>query len=592
VRYLALACDYDGTLAHHGRVDEPTLAALERVLASGRKLLLVTGRELDELQTVFPQLHLFEWIVAENGALLYRPAAREEKLLAERPSERFIQALRDRGVQPMSVGRVIVATWRPHETTVLDVIREQGLEMQVIFNKDAVMVLPAGINKASGLAAALHEMELSPHNVVGVGDAENDHAFLSVCEASAAVANALPALKERADLVTRGDHGAGVRELIDALIGEDLAALEGRLLRHHLRLGTREDGSPADLRPYHTNVLIAGPSGSGKSTVAAALLERLAAHKYQFCIIDPEGDYECQSCSVSLGTTQHPPAVEEVVRLLRKPEENVNVNLVGQAITERPLFFLNLLPHLQELRARTGRPHWLVVDEAHHLLPASWLPASAALPDQLDRTLLITVHPNQVSPAVLSRIDVVLAVGQGPAETIGQFCEAVGQAPPRLPAGDLPAGEVVMWARDAGDPIRVRVDLSHQERRRHSRKYAEGELPPERSFYFRGPEGKLKLRAQNLILFNQIAEGVDDETWVFHLRQGDYARWFRDGIKDDELAEEAERVARQSDLSPEESRRLIKAAVEQRYTAPSAPTLPMPGTAAAAHKDPALPIRS
>ena len=48
----------------------------------------------------------------------------------------------------------------------------------MIFNKGAVMILPSGVNKATGLAAALEELGLSPHNVVGVGDAENDHAFL------------------------------------------------------------------------------------------------------------------------------------------------------------------------------------------------------------------------------------------------------------------------------------------------------------------------------------------------------------------------------------------------------------------------------
>ena len=78
MRYLALACDYDGTLAHHGRVDEATLAALERLLATGRKLILVTGRELPDLLSVFPHLGLFERVVAENGALLYRPGSREE----------------------------------------------------------------------------------------------------------------------------------------------------------------------------------------------------------------------------------------------------------------------------------------------------------------------------------------------------------------------------------------------------------------------------------------------------------------------------------------------------------------------------------
>jgi HAD superfamily hydrolase (TIGR01484 family) len=243
MRYLALACDYDGTLAHHGHVDEPTLRALEDLLASGRKLILVTGRELNELLEVFPHVNLFAAVVAENGALIYRPGSREEKVLAEKPPESFVEELRRRGVGPLSVGRVIVATWKPQETTVLEVIRELGLELQVIFNKDAVMVLPAGVNKASGLRAALGELGLSPHNVVGVGDGENDHAFLNLCECEVAVDNALPMLKDKADFVTRGDHGAGVRELIEELVATDLADREERLTRHHILLGRRPDGA-------------------------------------------------------------------------------------------------------------------------------------------------------------------------------------------------------------------------------------------------------------------------------------------------------------------------------------------------------------
>ena len=197
MRYLALCCDYDGTIAHHGRVDEPTLAALKRLRESGRKLVLVTGRELDELQTVFPHLDLFARVVAENGALIYRPETREERLLDEAPPQTFVDKLIERGVGPISVGRVIVATWEPHEKTVLETIRDGGLDLQVIFNKGAVMVLPAGINKASGLRAALAELNLSPHNAVGVGDAENDHAFLNICECSVAVANALASPSRR-----------------------------------------------------------------------------------------------------------------------------------------------------------------------------------------------------------------------------------------------------------------------------------------------------------------------------------------------------------------------------------------------------------
>ena len=81
MRYLALACDYDGTLASEGRVASETVSVLERLLASGRKLILVTGRELGDLQSVFSRLDLFEWVVTENGALIYRPADKFEKVL-------------------------------------------------------------------------------------------------------------------------------------------------------------------------------------------------------------------------------------------------------------------------------------------------------------------------------------------------------------------------------------------------------------------------------------------------------------------------------------------------------------------------------
>src|SRR5262245_35651738 len=236
MRYLALACDYDGTLALRGCVDQPTLAALERVRASGRRLLMVTGRELDDLAGTFHHFELFDRIVAENGGLLYNPAAKTEKTLAPRPPKEFVELLQSRGVAPLSVGRTIVATWRPHEHTVLNTIHDLGLELQVIFNKDAVMILPSGVNKATGLAAVLPELGLSPHNVVGVGDAENDHAFLELCECSAAVSNALPALRDKADIATPGDHGAGVIELIDELVENDLANREERLARHNILL--------------------------------------------------------------------------------------------------------------------------------------------------------------------------------------------------------------------------------------------------------------------------------------------------------------------------------------------------------------------
>jgi hydroxymethylpyrimidine pyrophosphatase-like HAD family hydrolase len=219
----ALATDYDGTLAEDGKVPRSTLAAVERFKRSGRKAILVTGRELEELMDVFPELGVFDEVVAENGALLYTPGMKPlECPLCTPPPPTFVAELMKRGVGPISCGRIIVATWQPHEHVVLDVIQEQGLELEVIFNKGAVMVLPSGVNKATGLARALARLGISEAETVGVGDGENDCSLLDTCGYGVAVANAVHSLKERADFVMVRERGAGVEELIEQILKTDL----------------------------------------------------------------------------------------------------------------------------------------------------------------------------------------------------------------------------------------------------------------------------------------------------------------------------------------------------------------------------------
>ncbi|WP_165067015.1 HAD family hydrolase [Paludisphaera rhizosphaerae] len=572
MRYHVLAADYDGTLATDGRIDPPTLDALRRLKESGRKLIMVTGRELDELLELVPDPALFDRIVAENGALLYRPDVKEEEKLAEAAPTEFVERLKARGVGPISVGRVIVATWEPHETVVFDVVREMGLELQVIFNKGAVMVLPSGVNKATGLEAALRDLRLSAHNVVAVGDAENDHAFLASCECAVAVSNALDTVKERADWTTPADHGPGVTQLIQQLLDDDLVGLQPKLSRHEILLGEDDEGREVRINPYGLNVLVAGTSGGGKSTLTTGLLERLSEARYQFVIVDPEGDYDELELTMKLGDPHNPPTVEEVEELLSRPEmPDASVNMLGIDLKDRPGFSDQLLPRLQDLRAHTGRPHWIVVDEVHHLMPAAWQPAPLVIPKELRGMLYITVHPDSIAPALLEAVDVLLAIGEHPEKTIRLFCETVGVSePPGLEAVKLERGETLAWFRnDDRPPLRVKTTPPKVQRRRHSRKYAEGNLGPDRSFYFKGPEDKLNLRAQNLVAFLQLAEGVDDATWEHHLQQGDYARWFHEGIKDDDLGEAAERIAATAGLSAQESREQIKQAIEERYTLPA-----------------------
>lgn len=228
VKYRALATDYDGTLAHDGVVRPATVAALDRFRASGRHLYMVTGRELPELKQVCPCLDRFEFVIAENGAMLYRPATNTFRLLCARASAPLVESLREKNLKPLSVGQAIIATVEPNELVVLEEIKRLGLELQIVFNKGSVMVLPAGVNKATGLAALLKESKIDNGEVVGVGDAENDHAFLECCGVGVAVANALPALQEHADFVTRGARGDGVAELIDLILKDDLAKVRLR----------------------------------------------------------------------------------------------------------------------------------------------------------------------------------------------------------------------------------------------------------------------------------------------------------------------------------------------------------------------------
>ncbi|HSF69719.1 MAG TPA: HAD-IIB family hydrolase [Nitrospira sp.] len=568
MRFAAVAIDYDGTLAHEGSVHPSTVAALEQVVASGRKFILVTGRMLSELLPLFPQATLCARIVAENGAVLYRPSTREQRLLTQPASPALTDVLRRKGVIPLDVGASIIATVRPHEVPIMEAIRDLGLEHHVIFNRESVMVLPPGINKASGLAAALDELQLSSHEVVGIGDSENDHALFQASELAVAVASAVPTLRDAADWVTAQSNGAGTAEALLALVADDLAEQAKRVTRHLVTLGTNPAGVRMTMSPVGENLLIAGTSGSGKTTLAQAILEQLIDQGYQTCVVDPEGDYPSMEKMIVFGNSQRSPTVAEVVTALENPKEQVIVNLVGLPLEDRPAFFLELLPKLQERRLQTGRPHRILVDEAHHLLPKSW-PGTAQSIRDLDCMLFVTVHPDRLAEQVLDTVDIAVALGHEPAATLRPV-ETQSRRLPPLSHEELGAGEALLWRRAGlGRVERLLTAVPRAERQRHRRKYAEGELPPERSFYFRGPDGKLNLRAQNLIMFRQIAEGVDDETWLHHLRKGDYSEWMERAIKDPSLAEIVHQVEAMPELSAYDSRKRVANAIEERYTLPA-----------------------
>ena len=215
---LAIASDYDGTIADDGVAAPSTIAALRRFKATGRKLILVTGRHLDDLKSALPELDVFDIAVLENGGLLYYPQTDTVRALADPPSAALVARLRPHNLPEFQVGQTIVATKATEEAIVREAIGALGLDLEIILNTDALMVLPRGVHKASGLDAALADLGISAASVAAIGDGENDIVFLKRAGQAIAVANALPQVKAIAHRVTKAERGAGVEEFIDLLI--------------------------------------------------------------------------------------------------------------------------------------------------------------------------------------------------------------------------------------------------------------------------------------------------------------------------------------------------------------------------------------
>jgi hydroxymethylpyrimidine pyrophosphatase-like HAD family hydrolase len=225
MRFRVLACDYDNTLARHGVTGDAAVSALRGVASTGRRLVLVTGRVLEELVDVFGELGVFDRVVVENGGVLHDPATGGQRLLGPPVPSELVVELRDAGIEPLAVGRVICSTRENNESLVVEALRRVGLPRQLIFNKDSLMLLPQGVDKVSGLQAALEELHETMASTVAVGDAENDIAMLDAAGAGVAVANALDDVKAHADIVLERGDGQGVSALCRALAEDDLRGL-------------------------------------------------------------------------------------------------------------------------------------------------------------------------------------------------------------------------------------------------------------------------------------------------------------------------------------------------------------------------------
>jgi hypothetical protein len=282
------------------------------------------------------------------------------------------------------------------------------------------MILPPGINKASGLARALAELGLSARNLVAAGDAENDHALLDAAEYSVAVANAITTLKEAADRVTTGLRGDGILELIDDLIDNDLAKAPPRRERRMLSIGRDPDGAEVSLNPSGVSMLVTGAHGSGKSTFTRRMLERFCTAGYQFCVLDGRGEYLDFQPAVVFGTQEVAPDPFEILTALEKPDVQAVVCLAAVLPAKRAAFFERLNAELHCLREKTGRPHWLVIDEAQELTPRLDAETARSGPPA-ENTIYVTTDPAAIDPRIVEAVQVTVERAPGDGKVLVTF---------------------------------------------------------------------------------------------------------------------------------------------------------------------------
>jgi hydroxymethylpyrimidine pyrophosphatase-like HAD family hydrolase len=205
-RLQALALDYDGTLASHDHMSDPIVAALERARRAGLPLILVTGRTFFELTRVCHRLDLFDVVVAENGAVLHYPADDAIRDEGPAPPPRLLAGL-DRHAIPFQAGRVIVATGHSYEVQVRRLLADLGVDLELVRNRAALMLLPRGVTKGSGVRHALERLGISFHDVLAIGDAENDLEMFATCGFSACPGDAVAEVAHTADWVFAGESG-------------------------------------------------------------------------------------------------------------------------------------------------------------------------------------------------------------------------------------------------------------------------------------------------------------------------------------------------------------------------------------------------
>ncbi|MGE0361403.1 MAG: HAD hydrolase family protein [Vicinamibacterales bacterium] len=571
VKLTVLALDYDGTIARHDRLDPSVRAAIASARERGVTVLLVTGRILADLRRVVSDdLQFVDAVIAENGAIVHFPHSGQTNVLAPALPDALLSGLQQQGVA-FAAGQCLVDAHADEAPRILEVVRRLELPLVLVFNRSRVMTLAQGVSKATGLHAVLDMLRLSARNTVAVGDAENDHEMLRLAEVAVAVDWGSPSLKAAADLVIEGQGPPAVAAFVERLAADQRLPAVARP-RRRLSLGHTEDGREFSLAVRGRNVLIAGDEKSGKSWIAGKLSEQLILLGYSLCVIDPAGDYralEALPGVTVLGGDDPLPTPYELLRAVQYPDRSVVIDLSRTPRAEAIEYGEATLAALNQLRRRTGLPHRIVIDHAHHFLIES--AAHELLDLEVNGYTLVTYRSSALPMEVIAATEVMLVTCESdPAEierlrtrctgcervtpeawaTVGRL--AVGQAA-ALPITDEAGGMLrVFWTGRRLTPhVRRRV------------KYVDVPVQASRAFVF-SADGQVRV-ARSLRELVAALEGHDALDPGGYVRRGDFSRWVADVFGDRGLASELRTLEQDRAADPRERVTEIVAAIRSRY---------------------------
>lgn len=548
--FRVAALDLDGTLTSQGKLSMAAVEAIDAVREDGLAVLLVTGRIQSELEGEFPGFaDHFDAKVLENGAVSV--VGGSVRLLAPPIEPVLTDALASAGV-PFRRGAVLLAVDGKHSPTVVQAITDLELDYQVIRNRESAMVLPASVTKGNGLIATLSDMNLSRHNTIAVGDAENDLSLLEVAEVGVAVANAVQSVRLRADVVLDTENGKGVA----ALLTGPLVSGVQRLCppRHWVDVGSFDDGSPAQVPGAQAKILVTGPSGAGKSYVIGLMAERWIMAGYSVLVLDPEGDHvglgELSNVRI-VDAAEHLPQPVDLLRSMIHPLISVVLDMSGLGMADQVAYLRRLRAVINAQRAQRGVPHWVVLDEAHldeddaAENTQSWTPRTGYC--------LASFMPELIPASSVESTDVVLQLQNGEDDA-------------GLTSRTLPERSTIQVGRGPARSFLIGDRRTAHVRHRH--KYADQTLPPPRRFYFHVTHGE-PIVAATLNEFRATVHHCDPAVLEYHLVRGDLSRWLKGTIADQQLG--ALVAALESDLAGrraadiERVRRELVRAITERY---------------------------